>query len=181
VTSASTLSPRSDTDTRPQWDGPAPVRRARLARRVLLVLFSAFLLLGAAGVLGVRSGTVTGSGGGYELRVDYAKVTRAGQSVPFKVRVTKDGGFGEDPIRLRITADYFDLFDENSVDPDASASTSDDRYTYLEFDPPDGDVFVMRTDTRTGPNRQRGKSASVSVLVDDEPVVTVDVRTRVMP
>ena len=181
MTSTDTLRPRSETDTRPRWDGLASVRRGRLARRVLLALFTAFLLLGAAGVLGVRSGTVTAEGGGYELRVDYATVTRAGHSVPFKVRVHKAGGFGDDPIELRITGDYFDLFDENSSDPDASKMTSDDEYLYLEYDPPPGDVFVMRTDTRTGPNRQRGKRATVSVLVDGAAVVSVQLRTRLMP
>ena len=179
--STTPLRPRSETDTRPSWDGPQAARRGRVARRVLLTLFATFLLLGAAGVLGVRSGAVTNSDGGYELRVDYAKVTRAGHSVPFKITVRKAGGFGDDPVELRITADYFDLFDENSTDPDASKSTSDDRYVYLEFDPPKGEVFVMRTDTRTGPNRQRGKSASVAVIVGDEPAVEVSLRTRVMP
>lgn len=157
------------------------MRRGRLARRVLLVLFSAFLLLGATGMLGVRSGSVSASGGGYELIVDYAKVTRPGHSAPFKISVRKAGGFGGDPIELRVTSDYFDLFDENSTDPETAKTTSDGEWLYLEFDPPEGEVFVMRTDTRTGPNRQRGKRASVAVLVGDTPVVSVDLRTRVMP
>ena len=181
VTPTSTLRPTSPTDTRPRWDGVATVRRARLARRVLLALFTVFLLLGATGVLGVRSGAVAAAGGGYELTVDYAKVTRPGHAAPFKVTVRKAGGFGDDPIELRVTADYFDLFDENSTDPDASKATADDRYVYLEFDPPEGEVFVMRTDTRTGPNRQRGKAATVSVMTDAGPAVSVELRTRVMP
>lgn len=181
TSSSRTLEPRTATDTRPRWDGPAPVRRSRLARRVLITLFATFLLLGAAGVLGVRSGSVSASGGGYELVVDYATVTRPGHSVPFKVTVRKAGGFGDEPIKLRVSADYFDLFDENSTDPDASKSTADGRYVHLEFDPPEGEVFVMRTDTRTGPNRQRGKRATVSVMTNTGPAVSVELRTRVMP
>jgi hypothetical protein len=148
---------------------------------VLLALFAAFLLLGATGVLGVRSGAAGATGGGFELHVDYATITRPGHSAPFKVTVRKAGGFGDDPIELRVTADYFDLFDENSTDPDASKATADGDYVYLEFDPPEGEVFVMRTDTRTGPNRQRGKRATVSVMADSGPAVSVDIRTRVMP
>ena len=173
--------PRSRSDTTPSWDGIGPARRARLARRVMLALFASVLLLGAVGALGVRTGHVSASGGGYELHVEYPRVTRPGHAVPLAVEVRKAGGFGDSPVVIAMRAGYFSLFDENGVLPGPSAETADGENVIWEFDPPPGEVLRVRFDTRTGPNRQSGERGTAAVFVDDLPVVQVSFRTWVMP
>lgn len=171
----------SRTDTTPEWDGIEPVRRARLGRRLLLCVFATFLLLGATGVFGVRTARVSAAGGGYQLHVEYPRVTRAGHAVPLAVEVRKPGGFGEEPVVVAMRAGYFSLFDENGILPGPSAETADRENVIWEFDPPPGEVLRVRFDTRTGPNRQVGEKGTAAVLLDDAPVVTVSFRTWVMP
>ena len=176
-----TVRPRSATDTSPDWGGLAEVRRARLVRRCLLVVFGLVLALGATGFLGVREGTAHAAAGGYDLTVTYPRVTRAGHAVPLAIEVRKAGAFGDTPLTLRISSRYFAMFDENGVLPAPSKETATDTHVVWEFDPPPGDVFRVYFDTRTGPNRQRGTSGEVAVLVGDRPVVSVRVTTRVVP
>ena len=137
----SDISPQSDTDTTPRWSGIGQVRRARHVRRVLLSVFAVFLLLGATGAFGVRTGHVSADGGGYHLEVIYPRVTRPGHAIPLALDVTKPGGFGDAPVVIRMRAGYFALFDENSVLPGPSAETADRGHVYWEFDPPPGDVL----------------------------------------
>ena len=176
-----TVHRRSATDTWPDWGGLTEVRRGRTVRRCLLVVFGLVLALGATGFLGVRKGTVRAAAGGYDLAVTYPKVTRPGHAVPFAIKVTKNGGFGTSPLTLRVETKYFALFDENGVMPAPSKETATGTHLVWEFDPPPGDVFRVYFDTRTGPNRQRGTSGDVAVLVDDQPVVSVRLTTRVVP
>ena len=150
-------------------------------RRVFLALVFAFVLAGVLGLFGVRTGTVRAGGGGYELEVRYAKVARPGLSVPWAVTIRRPGGF-DGPVTLTTTGPYFDLFDENSFDPDPVASTADGEDMIWEFEPPDdGDTLEISLDTRVGPNVQWGKSATTSVLEDGQPVVAVDYSTWIMP
>lgn len=169
------------TQTAPEGGTVDDARRGRAVRRALLCVFGVFLLLGATGALGVRTGRVSASGGGYMLRVEYPRVTRPGHAVPLAVEVRRPGGFGDDPVVIAMRAGYFSLFDENGVLPAPSAETADGRDVIWEFDPPPGDVLRVRFDTRTGPNRQTDERGSAAVLVDDRPVVSVEFRTWVMP
>ena len=173
--------PRSDTDTTPRWGGLDGVRRGRAVRRALLVVFGLVLALGATGFLGVREGTARAAGGGYDLTVTYPTVTRPGHAVPFAMEVRKAGGFGTEPVTLRVSARYFALFDENGVMPAPSKETATATDLLWEFDPPPGDTLRVYFDTRTGPNRQRGESGRVAVMDGTTPVVELRVETRVMP
>lgn len=175
------IAPRSETDTTPEWEGVGPVRHARTLRRLLLALFGAILLLGATGMLGVRTGHATATGGGYDLLVEYPRITRPGHAVPLSIEIRRPGGFGDGTIALSATTEYFTLFDENGVQPAPSKETATERNLLWEFDPPPGDTLRIYFDTRSGPNRQRGTTGEFSVLVGGEPVVTVEVRTLVMP
>lgn len=170
------------TDTAPETPGIDGLRRARLARRAFLVLFATVLALGATGRLGVRTAHASASAGGYELKVEYPRVTRPGHAVPLSVEIRRPGGFGDQPIELRVNTSYFALFDENGVQPAPSTETATGQDLIWEFDPPPGDVLRVSFDTRSGPNRQRGERGEFSVMGDDgQPVVTVRVRTTVMP
>ena len=159
----------------------APVRRARTVRRVFVAALCAFLLLGLLGVLGVRSGRVTASGGGYELEVVYPRVARPGLAVPWTVTVRRPGGF-DGPVTLATTSEYLDVFDSANLDPEPESATRDGQRALWEFTPPrDGDTLEVSLDTRVGPHVQWGKSAVTAVLRDDAPVVQVRYRTYVLP
>lgn len=175
------IRPRSDTDTTPAWGGVGQARRARTVRRALLAVFGTVLALGALGMLGVREATARASGGGYDLTVTYPRITRPGHAVPLAIVVRRAGGFGDRPVTVRMTAAYFATFDENGVMPAASKETATGTDLVWEFDPPPGDTLRVLFDTRTGPNRQRGESATVAVVADGADAVSVGVRTWVLP
>jgi hypothetical protein len=139
------------------------------------------VLAGAAGLFGTRTVDKSAAAGGYLLTVTYPQVSRPGHAVRYEVRVQRAGGF-DGPIHMRFSSAYFDLFDENSFGPDADSATTTGAYDLYEFSPPPGDTFVVSSDTRVEPARQRGESGEVSVLDDTgRPVVTVRYRTRIFP
>lgn len=150
-------------------------------RRAFLGLVFVFVALGLLGVFGVRTATVRASGGGYELEVRYARVARSGLAVPWSVTIHRAGGF-DGPVTLASTSSYFDLFDENSLEPDPESSTTDGERVIWELSPPEeGDTMEVSLDTRVGPNVQVGTSGSTAVLVEGRPVVQVRYKTWVMP
>jgi hypothetical protein len=166
--------------TVPEAHSPERQRAARMGRRVFITLLFIFLGLGLAGMLGVRTGTVTAGGEGYELEVEFARVTRPGLATPWSATVRHPGGF-DGPITIAVTADYFDMFDENGLDPDPAGATADGSYVYWEFDPPDGDTFEVSFDARIEPARQWGQEG-VSRLMDGNRVIAeARFRTWVLP
>jgi hypothetical protein len=166
--------------TAPERYPLARLRRARSLRRVFILFLGLFLLLGLTGFLGVRSGTVSASGAGFDLTVTYAVVTRPGLATPWSIEVRRDGGF-DGPVTIATTGDYLDMFDENGLDPDPSSATATPEVVIWEFEPPDGDTLTITLDARIEPAVQWGKSAVTSVLVGGSPVVEVHYRTWVVP
>ena len=161
-------------------------RRDRAFRRVFTVLLFAFLAAGLAGLLGVTSRDVSATGGGYELSVHYGRITRPGLATPWLVEVrTTDGEPIQEPIRLATTASFFDLFDENGLDPDPTAAFSDDERIIWEFDPPDpeSDRMTINYDARIEPGVQAVGHESRTALLDDdgEEIVAVTYETTVLP
>lgn len=75
--------------TAPSETGLHRLLRARWGRRAFFIGTSLFLLLGALGVFGVRMAEVSGAGGGYEVRVTYAEVSRPGLATPWEVEVRR--------------------------------------------------------------------------------------------
>jgi hypothetical protein len=171
----------TDTSTLPEPRAAADVRRARNKRRVGLVLLVLFVLAGAAGAFGTRTTTTTAEAAGYTVTVTYPAVSRPGHAVRYEVEVRHPGGF-DGPIRMRLSNAYFDMFDENSFAPDPDSATATGAYDLYEFSPPPGDTFVVSSDTRVEPARQRGEQGEVSVLDDTgRPLVTARYRTRIFP
>jgi hypothetical protein len=157
------------------------VRRVRWVRRAGATALVLFVLAGAVGAFGTRTSSAAAESAGYRVEVTYPNVSRPGHAVRFSVHVHHAGGF-DDPVRVRMETGYFDLFDENAFDPDPARQTSDARFHYFEYSPPAGEDFVISSDTRVEPDRQRGEAGSVSVLDDKgAPVVTVRFRTRIFP
>lgn len=174
------------TEMQPLWTRPdeavglADSRRHRATRRVGFVLLAVVLILGATNVLGPRAVTTTAAGGGFELTVTYASVSRPGLSTPWTLEVRRPGGF-DGPVTIATTGDYFALFDENGLDPDPEAATTDGDLRIWEFGPPLGDVLTVTFDARLEPASHLRRSAETSVLVDREAVVSVRYSTLVMP
>jgi hypothetical protein len=169
------------TSTLPEVRPPQQIRRARTLRRVGITLLTLFVLAGAVGQFGTRTGVTSATAGGYTVTVTHPTISRPGHAVRYEVEVTHPGGFSG-PIRMRFLSSYFDLFDENSFGPQADSETTTGDFDLYEFSPPAGDTFVVSSDTRIEPARQRGEKGEVSVLDDaGRPVVTVRYRTRIFP
>jgi hypothetical protein len=167
---------------------PAPTdlsrqRRGRLCRRVFVTALVLFLALGAAGFYGVRGRTASATGGGYELVVHYAGVSRPGLATPWSFEVRRAGGF-PDGLTVAVASSYFDAFDENGLGPTPVEETSDGERTVWRFAPQSGDVIVVDFDARIEPGVQFTRvKGRVEVLAGRTgPVAAaVDFRTVVMP
>jgi hypothetical protein len=146
----------------------------------LTICFALVVILALVGLLGVKSTTTsTRMADGTEVELHYAKITRPGLATPWAVTVHRTGGF-DGPITVRSTSAYFDLFDENGLDPDAAAATQDGEMVIWEFDPPPGDTFRLSFDARIEPGAQWGRDATTEIEVGGE-VATLTYRTWVLP
>jgi len=159
---------------------PAPPARTPVARRIVLALLTLVILAAAAGLLGVKSSTVSTSGGGYEMKLEYAAIARAGLDVPFDLTLTHAGGFDSD-IVLAVTADYFDIFEHQGVSPAPDTETSEGSMVYLTFPAPQGEEFRMAYDVYIQGSSQVGASGEVWLVVDDEPLLRISFTTVLVP
>jgi len=133
-------------------DGPGAIR-ARNLRRIGLALFAVPVIASAVGTFGPREATIGASGGGYALSVEYPRATRSSIVAPFAFSVSKTGGFGEDPVVVRIDRAFMDRLDFQNWYPVPAAEHNDGDQIVYEFDPPDGEVLRVSLDARTGPNQ----------------------------
>ncbi|HEY7104486.1 MAG TPA: hypothetical protein VH573_22840 [Mycobacteriales bacterium] len=163
-------------DVRRSADGPGP----RWGRQVSLALLLVVVVAGAIGIFGVHSSTVSARTNGYLLSVTYARTARAGLDVPFTVRAQHTGGFPSS-ITLAVSTDYFRVFETQGFYPDADSATNDGRFVYLTFTPPSGDDVVLDFDAYIQPGAQRGKSATVELIVRGSTVATVRLHTWLVP
>lgn len=173
---------RTSIPTEPQpADIPRQVR-ARAARRVFVVALGLFLLLGALGFYGVRTRTVTASGGGYELSVKHGSVSRPGLATPWSFEVRRAGGF-PDGLTVAVTSSYFDAFDENGLGPAPVEETVDGDLTIWRFSPTRSETLSVSFDARIEPGVQLTTArGELSVLgPNGQAVVTVGFKTFVMP
>lgn len=149
-------------------------------RRAGTLLLVAIVIAGAASLFGVSESTVEASGGGYDLAVEYAEVSRPRLETPWKARVVNGEGF-DGPISMRITSEYWEQFDVNGISPEPDATRRDGRYLIMEFARPTGSEFVLSLDGRLSPATQRSQSATTALLVNDRVVAEVSYKTKVMP
>lgn len=155
-------------------------RRARAARRAILVLVALVVLAGATTLLGVRTGSVSTTDGEWSLKVRYPQIARGGLDVVWQVRVEHPGGFKE-PIQLAVNADYFDIFETQGFHPEPSKTTRDGSLMYFEFDPPPGDVFLVDYDAYIQGSSQLGRRGEVHLMDGDQRRLTVTYRTWLAP
>ena len=156
----------------------APV--AAWGRRLALGLIALAVAADVAGLFGVHTGTVSASGGGYDLTLKYPTVARAGLDTKWQVRVHHPGGFGKQ-VTLAVTGDYFDIFESQGMFPEPSDETRDGRNLLLTFAAPPGETLVIDYDAYIQPASQLGRSATVSVLRGATPLVSVAFTTRLVP
>ncbi|WP_162605775.1 hypothetical protein [Jiangella aurantiaca] len=167
--------------TLPTSRDAAASRRGRNLRRVGIVALSVLVVAALAGLLGPRAATTAASGGGYELTVRHAQITRPSIPIPLEISVRRDGGF-DGPVTLSIDKDLLDRADFNDWYPNPDGETSGpDRLEY-EFSPPAGEVLHIMLDARTAPG-QLPSSGRYTVAVVDQDVVMVeaDFRMTVLP
>lgn len=150
-------------------------------RRLAVGLLVLIVLAGAAGVLGPRTADTSASGGGYDLEVEYPRVTRAGQPAPLHFSITREGGFDE-PVQVALCDEFFDNVDFQSWYPTPSAETGDPESLVYEFDPPREDTLEVSLDARTAPGQFGGaEKCRIEVLDKDVPVTSVTFTTWRMP
>jgi hypothetical protein len=159
-------------------EGSHPV--ALWLRRSMLAAMALAVAAGLLSLLGVHTSAASAHGHGYELSVHYPAVARAGLDTPWQVTVTHPGGFDK-TVTLAVTGDYFNIFETQGFHPEPADETRDAHTLYLTFTAPPGDTFVVDFDAYIQPSSQRGRSARVSVMEGDTPVVSVDIDTRLLP
>src|SRR5438874_7904833 len=134
----------SDTDSvgAPERVTLRQLRRSRLFRRVGLLFMAAILVLGAFNFLGGRTGKATASGDGYQLEVTYPQTGRPGINAPVQIQVQKQGGF-VGPVTVSMSSKYLDILNVQNLEPDPQQTTSSDKATTWQFNPPPGDTLVI--------------------------------------
>lgn len=174
---------RESIPTEPEPVEPARQTRARLLRRLFVAALSLFLLFGALGVYGVRTRTRSATGGGYELSLTYATVSRPGLATPFSFEVRRQGGFPQG-LTVAALSSYFDVYDENGFSPTPEEETADGERTIWTFGPSTADILTIALDARIEPGvqfkRARGRLEILSAP-DGQALVTVAYSTLVMP
>lgn len=144
---------------------------------------AATIAAGALGLLGVSSRQVQASGAGYNLTVEYGRITRPGLATPWALRISRPGGFQSDTIMVSTTSSYFDIFDENGLEPEPLASVDDGESIIWTFSTPPGqDTIVVSLDGRIEPSVQlRRVRATTSIFDSGSPVATAAYETIVLP
>ncbi len=176
-------SPRPSIPTQPPPTDVTRQARARTVRRIFVAALAIFLLLGALDLYGVRTRTRSATGGGYELSVTYASVSRPGLATPFSFEVRRPGGFPEG-LTVAASSSYFDAFDENGFGPAPEEETADSERTIWHFAPSPADTMTVSLDARIEPGVQlmRAKGRLEVLSARNGPaVVGVDFTTFVMP
>lgn len=172
--------------TQPEEVSLHRIKRARTARRAFFVALTLFLAAAAFNLFGVRTTTVSDSGGGYELSVRHASLTRPGLATPWSVEIRRDDSAttaGDEQIVLATKGAYFDAFDENGLSPSPEEETAEGDWALWTFKAPaPGDVLTVSFDARMEPGVQLTRlSGTTELRVGEATVASVDYKTFVFP
>lgn len=154
--------------------------RSMAWRRIGTGVLIAIIVAGLFGVLGDRDGLRSAEADGYTLTLVYPQSARTGLDRPWELEVTSDDGFGPE-ITVAVTADYFDFYEHQGIDPEPSDVTRDGELLYWTFTAPEGDTFRVSVDHYVQPAAQVGGSGTVALVVDGERVAPIDFTTFVFP
>jgi len=168
------------TSTLPESDLLGGERRSWVIRSVTLCVIALFVLAGLTGLLGVKADSVSArSPNGLSARVTYPRRARPALAIPFKITITKPGGF-DGPIDVATTTSYLAAFDENGLNPDPDSATTDASTTTWTFEPPEGDTLVVWLDTRIEPGVQWRRRGTTTVTSGSEKV-RLDYTSWILP
>lgn len=154
--------------------------RSVVGRRISMAVLLAVLLAGLLGLLGDRDVTRTAEADGYTLSLTYPQTARTGLDRPWQLEITSENGF-DDEITLAVTADYFDIYEHQGIDPELADATRDGIYLYWTFTAPEGDTFRVSLDQYIQPASQVGDSGVVALMVDGERVAPIEFSTFIFP
>lgn len=167
--------------TSPATVGVDQLRRSRMLRRIGLGVLTVIVLAGAVGLFGIRTRTVSASGGGYSMSLQYPSTDRADEPVRWVLTLVHPGGF-TGSVDVAVTQSYLDMLDVNAIQPEPSSSRNDGGFVVWTFDPPAGNRLRVLLDANIQLNAHLGAGAVVSVLDEHgHPVVSVRYRTWVAP
>jgi len=164
-------------------DGVASEARERAAawgRRGFLFAVLLILIAGLLGYLGMKKGTVSATGGGYQLHLTYPRIARAGLDVPWELTITHPGGF-DGPVVVEVTGAYFDIFESQGISPEPSDETSDGDWDRMTFAQPVGDTLTIDLDIYVQPASQIGRGGTARVLDHGSPAASLDFHTWLLP
>ena len=159
--------------------GMSEERRGRALRRGGLAVFTAFVLLGLCGQLGVRSSTVRQRSGALSASLTFARVARPSLAVPYRLVISRAGGF-DAPVEVRISSRYLEALDMNGINPEPAEQSSDESDLILTFDPPDSDELTVWFDSRIEPGAQWRVRATTTVNNGEERL-RFDATTWILP
>ena len=151
-------------------------------RRLSLALLTLIVVLGAAGMFGVRSGTTSAHSNGYTVSVTYPHISRAGLDSPFRVRVHADSGTFPDYVTIGISEPWFRIFETQGFFPEPDSETNDGKFVYFTYAKPgSGHDLLFEYDAYIQPAQQIGKSATVIVQIAGREVARTSFTTWLVP
>ena len=80
-----------------------------------------------------------------------------------------------------MTAEYFDIYESQGLDPEPASQTADGEFLYWTFDPPPGEDLTIDFDAYIQPSSQWGESGEVRVLDGDRTAVATTFTTSLVP
>lgn len=149
-------------------------------RRIGAGVLIAIVVAGLLGLLGDRDGRRSAEADGHTLTLAYPQSARTGLDRPWELVVVSEDGFGPE-ITLAVTADYFEFYEHQGIDPEPSDVTRDGEYLYWTFTAPEGDTFRVSVDHYVQPAAQVGGSGTVALILDGERVAPIEFATFVFP
>jgi hypothetical protein len=155
------------TPTPPADDGLVYARRNLWWRRAFVVVLVAFVLAGATGWLGVRTGTTRAEGDGVELTVTYPRIARPGLGVAWRVHLRSDTGF-DGPVSIAVPTGWLQRLDFMDQTPAPDAQTNDGHVTTFTWDAVDGTEHLVVWDVRIEPGTVGWHDVDVEVTVGPE-------------
>jgi hypothetical protein len=141
------------------------------------------VLLGATGLLGVRTGVASASGGNYRIDVLHTQVARAGLAAPFAIAISaSDGSDLPEEVTVRLESSYLEAFDFQGLEPAPVRSFSSQELTWWTFEVPPGErTLRVRLDVRLEPAVQTARRSVVALQLPGQEALMVEILTFVMP
>lgn len=172
-----------DDSTLPGDPSSREYRRERWLRHSTILFVVSVVVLGALGILGVKTSTAADDGNGYRVTVSYAAVTRGGLATPLSIEVgTEDGSALPEIVTIRISSGYLALFDDNGMEPTPINSFNTGDSTFWDFEVPPGEsTLEVVLDARLEPAVQWGEAATAELWIGGERKLSTAFRTWVMP